>query len=341
MSQSTSSDAIEQLRAFSNSPFSPEPPRRSRIVDVIFAVAQRGRYSAHETPHLYGGLDVDKTRYEYEGTDEFWSAFAKVVRLDDLSGCDVLDVGCGWGGKVVRYAESTDVRSIVAFDLPGAFDPEVPQAFAREHNVDKTCTFLTGIAEEMPFDDDTFDVVVLDDVFEHVRRPVAALAECYRVLRSSGIVIIRFPSIRMLHAHHLDRVMTYPGLHYMLPLKIWAAGLNYRLLEAHGTLHFEPFDEVVSTPFHTPFHQCVTRDLNGQSFADFKTIVARSGFEVVRLEIVPLPPRGGSPLWRAESLVRRALSNFPPLREMLGMTIAFVGRKPARFERGSCSRLGP
>ncbi|HTB70211.1 MAG TPA: class I SAM-dependent methyltransferase [Solirubrobacteraceae bacterium] len=330
MPRTTSADAIEQLRACSNSPYSPEPPRRSRLVDIIFAAAQRGSHSARVTPHLYGGPDIDKTRYEYEATDEFWGPFAETVQLNDLAGRDVLDAGCGWGGKTVKYAEQVGVRSIVGFDLPGIFDPQVACAFARERGVEDACTFLTATAERMPLDDEAFDVVVLDDVFEHVRRPAAVLAECHRVLRAAGIVLIKFPSFRMLHAHHLDRVMIYPGLHYVLPLKIWAAGLNFRLLDAQGALRFEPFAEVVSTPFRTPFHQRVTRDLNGQSFADFKAIATRSGFEIVQLQIVSVPPRGSALVWRAESLLRRTLSAFPPLREMLGMTVAFVGRKPAR-----------
>lgn len=43
---------------------------------------------------------------------------------------------------------------------------------------------------EMPFEDNSFDVVVSDQVVEHVEDPFAAAREMYRVTKATGITII-------------------------------------------------------------------------------------------------------------------------------------------------------
>ncbi|HTA32092.1 MAG TPA: class I SAM-dependent methyltransferase [Solirubrobacteraceae bacterium] len=319
--------ALEQLRELSHSPFPPEPPRRSRLVDALYALAERRGHTGLRTPHLHGGSDVEKVMYEYERDGDLWEVCASMVSPSILSDQDVIDVGCGWGGKTVRYAETLGLRSIIGVDLPGMYDPAAPAAFARERGVGN-CAFLTGTAEQLEFAGESFGVAILDDVFEHVRDPAAVMAECLRVLRPGGSLILRFPSIRMLWAHHLDRVFTYPGLHYLLPFRTWASGLNYKLLDGSAEAGFEPFDEVTATPFRTPFGRPVTRNLNGQAFADFENIVADSGFETVSLQIVPMG-FGPSLLSRVARLVYNGLRPLPGMAEALGVTIAFVGRKPA------------
>ena len=48
-----------------------------------------------------------------------------------MTGKAVLDLGCGWGGKAVYFAQHCQVAPMEGFDLPGVFVPEVPLEFAR------------------------------------------------------------------------------------------------------------------------------------------------------------------------------------------------------------------
>jgi len=320
MPEPAPSSTLERLRARSSSPFPPEPPRRHLLVSALFRLAQRRR-DALVTPHLFGGSDREKVLYEYERADEWWPFFAGAAGPDVLSGADVLDVGCGYGGKDISYAERYGVRSITGFDLPGFWDPEAAGAFAAERGVGELCRFTSGYAEEMPFEDASFDVVLIEDVLEHVRRPDRVLAESARALRAGGTLLAKFPSVRMLAAHHLDRAITWPGIHLVLPLRWWAAGLNHELASGTSNADFEPFDEIVSTPYHP----AVTRNLNGLGFSSFRELVRDNGFEVRHLEIVPMTIRPLS-WWRRLALgTYRALCRVPQLRERLGVTIVFVG----------------
>jgi len=48
---------------------------------------------------------------------------------------------------------------------------------------------------QMPYPDGSYDLVVHSDTLEHVQRPVAALAECYRVLAPGGYCVFTIPVI--------------------------------------------------------------------------------------------------------------------------------------------------
>jgi ubiquinone/menaquinone biosynthesis C-methylase UbiE len=287
------------------------------------AMARRAGNDGLVTPHLHHGSDLDKVAYEYAGADDLWEALGNSVTAAILRDRDVIDIGCGWGGKTVRYAERLEPRSIVGFDLPEVFDPKVPLEFARQRGVADRCSFSLGTAEHVPFDDGRFDVAIVDDVLEHVRDPAQVINECWRVLRPGGVVIVKFPSVRMMTAHHLDRALTWPALHFLVPLRTWAAGLNDYLLRQHGQAKYEPFDEVVSTPYH----RGVTRNLNGLGFDHFSKIVARSGLKAEQLRIVPAPiPRTGN-IRRLAGWIYDVAFRVPMLRERLGVTIVFVGSR--------------
>jgi SAM-dependent methyltransferase len=47
--------------------------------------------------------------------------------------------------------------------------------------------------ENLSFPDGSLDLIVSNDVFEHVPNPAKAFAECVRVLKSSGIVLATIP----------------------------------------------------------------------------------------------------------------------------------------------------
>jgi 2-polyprenyl-3-methyl-5-hydroxy-6-metoxy-1,4-benzoquinol methylase len=302
------------------SPFRPEPPRRNLLVDAVMAAA-RGRAAASESPHLHGGDHQAKLRYEYEAADVFWRALEPHVRIADLEGGSILDVGCGWGGKTLRYAESARLTRITGIDLPGVYDPSVPRRYAEEHGI-RNCRFVEGAAEAMPFEPDSFDIALMDDVMEHVANPQAVLRECARVLRPGGLLLVKFPSIRMMRAHHLDRAIAVPGLHWMLSLRTWAGGLNDYLARHTGSLTYEPFDEVVRSRFG---HRWVTSNLNGLDYASFAALVEASPFRTRHLGIEVSPPVRLGFRRRRLRLAFRALSSRPALRERLGTSVVFVG----------------
>lgn len=312
-------DRIIRLKAMSTSPHEPEPPRRSFLVEAIIYLSRRR--PAHETPHYSGASDLEKLRYEYAAAGEFWTILGSAARLETLRNKDVLDVGCGWGGKVIHTAEHARPRRIVGFDLPGIFLPEVPEGEANRRGLDQ-CAFFVGYAEQIPWPDKEFDYVMMEDVLEHVSDPEAVIRECWRVLRPGGRLLARFPSIRMLNAHHFDRALALPGLHYIASFRTWAAGLNYHLLETEQP-RYEPFSRVGPAPFHRE----ITGNLNGLTMAAFRELADRSPLEVEHLSLAPAPERMFQNRRAWLRPLYDLLRSLPRVDEAISRSIVFVGRR--------------
>lgn len=314
---------VDRLRSLSSSPYPPEPPRRSLVVHGLMWLANRRGGASLVTPHLHGGSDRAKVEWELQNAREFWQVVDGFVSPQDFAGKEVLDVGCGWGGKAIYLAETTSLSTITCFDLPGIFNPDVADAFARTRGV-ANCTFTTGYAEDIPFGDKSFDMALMDDVLEHVRDPERVILECRRVLRPGGLLVARFPSIRMVGAHHFDRALRYPGLHYLMPMRRWAAGFNEYLLQNRPGIRFDPFSEIVDTKYR----KGITRDLNGLHLGAVRRIARESGLDVRVLDCVGYPRsafgRMASLLYPAYTVARAV----PGLREIVSSTLVLVATRP-------------
>jgi 2-polyprenyl-3-methyl-5-hydroxy-6-metoxy-1,4-benzoquinol methylase len=310
---------LEQLRK--SNPHRLEPPRRSLRVDALMWVATRtGRRVRWPAYH---NRTIELVKHEYDSGDNpnFGDAFAGTVKPEDLAGKDVLDVGCGWGGKAIALAERVGIRHLAGFDLPRQFKPDVVKEIADSLGLDSE--WKTGYAESMPFADEQFDVALLDDVLEHVEAPPAVHRESVRVLRPGGLIIAKFPSIKMMKAHHLDRAISIPAIPYIASMRTWSAGLNDCLLRHPGSVDYVPFSEVVRG--FSGWH--VLRGFSGLDWRTAKMVTAQSPFSVRYLALVGAPRTFRERVNPAVVAVYETLRSLPPLREFLSSAIAFVGER--------------
>lgn len=123
-------------------------------------------------------------------------------------------------------------------------------------------------------------------------------------------------------AHHLDRAVSLPALHYLLPMRAWDAGLNHLLLAPGSHYNFEPFDEVVATRFR----KSVTRNLNGMDFSQFSEIVRQSPLRPKVLKLMPLNTANGAQ--RLTKMVYRRVYEMAMFREFLAGFILLVATLP-------------
>ncbi len=96
-------------------------------------------------------------------------------------GGHILDVGGGAGQLAVLLARALHATVVVLDPTPEMID----------HVPDTTdVSTVTGIAEDMPFSDDSFDAIVVSDAFHHFRDQPGAVREFVRVTRPGGLVLI-------------------------------------------------------------------------------------------------------------------------------------------------------
>lgn len=108
----------------------------------------------------------------------------------------VLDLGCGAG----RHAFECYRRGaqVVALDQNGEEIREVAKWFAAMKEAGEapegaTATAMEGNALALPFPDESFDVVIISEVMEHIPDDKGVLAEMVRVLKPGGRIAVTVP----------------------------------------------------------------------------------------------------------------------------------------------------
>lgn len=101
----------------------------------------------------------------------------------------ILDVGCGPGTITADFAALVPEGQVTGLE----YAPDVLQQ-ARETAAGrgvKNIQFVVGDVHALDFPDDTFDVVHVHQLLQHVPNPVQALREMRRVTKPGGIVAAR------------------------------------------------------------------------------------------------------------------------------------------------------
>lgn len=135
----------------------------------------------------------------------FFSAFDGF--LDRARPTRILEIGVGEGVVTSRVVERFPDAPIVGVDLP---DDDLA-----EHWRARGLSCVFGDATGLPFPDDSFDLVMAIEVFEHIDDPDAAMAELARVCSGSLIASVPFEPIwrvgNMARGRYLRDLGNTPG----------------------------------------------------------------------------------------------------------------------------------
>ncbi|MCL2453352.1 MAG: class I SAM-dependent methyltransferase [Alphaproteobacteria bacterium] len=107
------------------------------------------------------------------------------ARLQSQGDAQVLDLGCGGGH--VSYRTAPEVGAVIAYDLCEPMLDAVAKVCMARGLTNVTCRH--GRAEDLPFEDGTFDFVISRTSAHHWTDIRAALHEARRVLKAGGAAI--------------------------------------------------------------------------------------------------------------------------------------------------------
>lgn len=125
----------------------------------------------------------------------------RLVDFDGYRGRTVLEVGCGAGVDLARFAKGGAI--VTGVDLTAA---AIDLATANFVQQGLRGVFRVANGEELPFPDDYFDLVYAHGVVQYTADPARLVAECRRVLKTGGLAIFQvYNRISWLNA--LSKVM--------------------------------------------------------------------------------------------------------------------------------------
>jgi SAM-dependent methyltransferase len=135
---------------------------------------------------------------DYEMEDRHWwfrsrrrVIWALLERAELPPSPRILDAGCGTGRNLVEFgrlgpAEGIDVSARVV-------------EFCRQRGLEGV---REGVVEELPFEDDRFDLIFATDVIEHLADDGRALDELGRVAAPDARLLITVPAYKWLWSEH-------------------------------------------------------------------------------------------------------------------------------------------
>ena len=104
----------------------------------------------------------------------------------DIGAGNILDVGTGKGAFIYDLIRIFPGAGITAID-------PVAESLESARRLYPDVTFLPMGAEDLGFDDDTFDVVAISKALHHLQKIKKGLKEMKRVVKTDGYIIIKEP----------------------------------------------------------------------------------------------------------------------------------------------------
>jgi SAM-dependent methyltransferase len=98
-----------------------------------------------------------------------------------------LDCGCADGGYTVAMLDR-GARQVIGIDV------EVDRVAQGQQQARDGASYAGAVAEALPFPDQSFDGVLMNEVLEHVASEAQALREVLRVLRPGGHLVLMSPN---------------------------------------------------------------------------------------------------------------------------------------------------
>lgn len=113
--------------------------------------------------------------------DRFHAKLTELVKAEQPE--SVLDAGCGEGFTAEIFLQAMPALNLTGFD---PYEPCIDVARLRNPRAE----FLVGDIYEIPFEDNSFDVVCCFEVLEHLHDAPSALRELGRVARNTVIMSV-------------------------------------------------------------------------------------------------------------------------------------------------------
>lgn len=159
---------------------------------------------------------------------ELWhERFADVRRLKQALNVRLLDVGAGYGDFL--HCAAKEGWNVSGFE----FSPAVAKLSREKYGI----PLAVGDLFEMPFPTQSFDVITMWHVLEHLADPKAVLRRLFELLRPGGVLVLEVPNLNCLVRKSYRVPMTVNlHLYHFSPttLSSLASAAGFKVLRTHA-----------------------------------------------------------------------------------------------------------
>ena len=123
---------------------------------------------------------------------EYRALCLKILSMAEVKkGCVLLDIGCGGGDLTIEFGKRIKAAKIYGIDIM-----REAVVAARKKRI---IAIEADANQKLPFEDDFFDVILCNQVAEHLLIPDKPFEEIRRTLKNDGYAIFSVPNLCSLH----------------------------------------------------------------------------------------------------------------------------------------------
>jgi len=173
------------------------------------------------------------------------------ICVDNISTC--LDIGCGHGNDLMRIKERFPSCKLIGIDYGGWNKSHLNEIGIEQVSLD--------IEKDLfPFDDESIDFIIANQVLEHTKEIYFINNEIFRVLKTGGVLFLGVPNVLSLHNRILGLFGIHPTCSKMISAHVRSFSKNDTLLfynsiageclrvEKYMGSQFYPFPKIIARP---------------------------------------------------------------------------------------------
>jgi SAM-dependent methyltransferase len=162
------------------------------------------------------GVDRETLGRDHVNPDRYLKNIETLNAFVPLQGKKLLEIGSGYGVSLAVMLKIFDVDATGVEPASQGFDDSFrgSRAILAANQLDAG-RVVDATGENLPFSDESFDVVYSNNVLEHTTNPAQVLREAVRVLKPGGTLYIEVPNyLSYYEGHYLipQPPVVFPGL---------------------------------------------------------------------------------------------------------------------------------
>lgn len=158
-----------------------------------------------------GVMDLNYTDFEYNHTPSLLDLYSRIIDIDIFQRATVLDIWCWGWGKSLYIAEHYNAQ-VTWVDITPTFITAAKKE-SKIRGLDNKCSFILEDIFKNNLAKESFDIIILSDVLEHIPNTKELLTECYKLLTPWGVILFDFAPYYHYFGHHIWDTLPIPWLH--------------------------------------------------------------------------------------------------------------------------------